>query len=95
MLRISTDNLTKATQTMGDVYSAGIGIDWLDWTLHRIHGNRECLMLFQKVATFRTQVKEEEAYLHQSDNLLKQAKESLAKKKASSTSTMNYQIKIL
>lgn len=52
-------------------------------------------MLFQKVATFRTQMKEEEAYLHQSDNLLKQAKESLAKKKASSTSTMNYQIKIL
>lgn len=34
MLRISTDNLTKATQTMGDVYSAVSEL--IDWIGHSI-----------------------------------------------------------
>lgn len=90
---ISTNNHTEATQAMDDVTCAHIRVDWLDLILQRIHKDRQCQPLFQKV--FTTQVKEQEAYLHQTKNLPKKARQSLAKKKPSSTSMMNYQITIL
>lgn len=56
---------------MMGVLSAGVKFNLLDKILQRI---RDYLM-FHKVSLFRTRVKEAEAYLPQSNNLLKQARE--------------------
>lgn len=91
ILTVSAIYYNRCGQAMGDVMSLGIRVDWLNQT----HEDREFQLLFQKVATFRMQVKEAEAYLHRLKDLLNQAKESLAKKNTSPASMTNYKIKIL
>lgn len=87
---VSMDNLVEANKAMDDVMSAGVMVKWLDQILQRIHEDRECQLMYHKVATFKTQFKEAKAYLHQSNNLLKHHE-----KKPSYTLMTNYYIKIL
>lgn len=53
ILTISMGNLMDAAQVTGDVMSTGA-----DWILQRIHKDRESQLLFHKVNTCRTRVKE-------------------------------------
>lgn len=84
------DNLTKGAWVMGIMMSAEIKVDWLARILHRIHEDRKSQLLFEEVATFKTGVKEGEAYLHKWKNLLKHEEASLGKKNPSSTLLTNY-----
>lgn len=45
--------------------SIGVGVDWLDWILQKVVEVQECQLLFKKVATVTTRVKEVATYLHQ------------------------------
>lgn len=69
--------------------SAEIRVNWLARILQRIHEDRKPQLLFEKVATFKTRVKEVEAYLHHRKNLLKHEEESLRKKNPSFTLLTN------
>lgn len=79
---------------MGGVINAGIRVDWLDLLIWRIHEERECQQLVQKVNMFRTQGKKAEAYSNQPKNHLKQVEKTLAQKNLNSASMANYTIKV-
>lgn len=80
---------------MGDVISVRVRVDWMDSILQRIHEDRKCQLLRQKVNTFRMQMKEEEACFYQLENLLKQAEESFGEKEPKSCFDKELQIQDL
>lgn len=79
---------------MAGVSIDGIQIDWLDRALQKLYEDRECQLLFQKTANFQTCIKKAEAFFAAIDNLLKQTKDDKYEE-GGSTSTKNYQIKII
>lgn len=48
------DNIADAAQVMSDVMSTRVKVDWLDWTLQRIHEDMESQLLDD---TFRHKLK--------------------------------------
>lgn len=64
ILTITTDNLTEASQEIGDVTSARVMVNWFNRMLQIMNGDRECQLLFWRVNTFSSKGKETGAYLH-------------------------------
>lgn len=93
-MSILTEIISEVVDALGLVESLGIRVDWLDWTLRKIHKAREHCQLIQNVNLLKGQVEELRKQLDSIKHLIKYVDEKLGNREMDSTSIVGFQIQV-